>query len=116
MKLRGGTIGASPEAAPDAKAVREARVTAARRAGWEEVPAERLIPRGRGLLVDAETDACYRRYAGLTFERGSGRLLADRQTLSFYVDDAGAPVVLEKERQSWTELYARRVRQEQRRT
>lgn len=108
-RARGGRI--VDTTSPGEKAIRAARVAAARRLGWEELPETRLIPRGpRGWLVDAETDAVYVPYRGATFERGSARLVAIPTTLSYYVDDDGSPVVLERQPQTWSQIFAGQVR------
>lgn len=113
MNLR--SLTRSSEAVPDEKAVRQARVKAARRVGWEEIPKERLRPRGRGWLVDAESDRVFTIYRGATFERGSATIIPDRnRTLAFYLDDEGWPVVLEPLGRTWSEIYARHVQREQR--
>ena len=89
--------------------IRELRVSYARRAGWVEIPAERLVPRSRW-LVDEENDTLYTLFAGATFASGSATLVADRQTdLAFYVVD-GEPVVLERQAGSWSAISKRLAR------
>jgi hypothetical protein len=84
-------------------AVRDARVAAARRI-WEEIPAERLVGRGLGLLVDAQSDHVYVPCRGAIFETGSARLIDERAGLAFYVNRDGWPVALERQRGTWSEI------------
>jgi len=89
--------------------IRELRVGIARRAGWEELPARRLERRARW-LVDVETDALFLPYAGTVWQMGSARLVAEQKDLTFYVDDDGDVVVLERQPRTWSALEARRAK------
>jgi hypothetical protein len=96
----------------DDDAVRDRRVQVAR-STWTEIPRERLVARGPGLLVDAETDYVYAPFLGATFETGSASLIADKTTgLVFYLDQRGWPVVLERvlAPRTWSQIHERRVR------
>ncbi len=90
-----------------------ARADVARRCSrWHEItPAERLRPRGPGLLVDAETDLVWTRRRGLVFEPGTSSIAyaPPAAELTFYVDDDGEPVFLERAMPgTWSEHLARR--------
>lgn len=91
--------------------VRAARVAAARK-HWEEIPETRLVARGFGLLVDAETDSVYVPCRGTIFERGSARLVDERTGLAFYLDGDGWPVALERRAETWTQLAYRQARRQ----
>jgi hypothetical protein len=98
---------------PDAmlEELRAARVEVARR-NWREIaPAERLVARGLGWLVDAETDFIFVRRGGTTFEPERASLLSgEGADLWFFVDRDGDPVVLERVTSpaTWSEHVARR--------
>lgn len=65
-----------------AAAVRPARLEVARRnPKWTEIEND-LVPRGRGLLVSAETDAIYKPVRGVVFQPYSVNVIADQSCRS----------------------------------
>jgi hypothetical protein len=103
------SIGRAPRSDPAQDELRNARVAVTRRL-WEEIPEARLVARGFGQLVDAESDAVFIRAPGVIFERGSARLIDERKELAFYVDSDGWPVVLERQPETWSDITYRRAR------
>lgn len=104
--MRFGTLGvAAPASAEELARLRVER--ARRNEAWTEIPDD-LVPRPRGRLVSASTDRVYRRYAGATFVGASLEFDANRP-LSFVVRD-GDVLVLEELEQTWSELFAERVK------
>ena len=61
-------------------------------------------------MVDSESDAVFTPYKGMLFATGSSTLLADRLQLAFYLSDDGQIVPLERQQQSWSQMYAQLVR------
>lgn len=104
-------LGANQEDASDdaqrGARLRDARVAAARRVGWKELPEERLVARERW-IVDSTTDVVYALYRGAVFETSSAAIIPDRNPrLEFYLDRHGEPVVLERQPRTWSALEAR---------
>jgi hypothetical protein len=93
-------------------AVRPARLEVARRnAKWTEI-ANDLVPRARGWLVSAETDAIYRGHAGVVFAPYSVTVVADQAELYYYVDRDGDLQFLERIPGTWTEHLEKRAARE----
>lgn len=93
-------LGSNPESASDSEVragrLRDARIAAARRAAWEEIPEERLVARQRW-LVDLETSRAYSLYRGAVFETSTAAIIPDRNPgLVFYIDPDGRLTVLER--------------------
>lgn len=108
-----GTIGGSLRTEVTEEDVRQWRIDFARNnAAWEEItPAERLVPRLRDWLVDAETDLIWRVKGGEVFARGSAQSLTPALHLTFYVDRSAGVVFIERVgNQTWSEFYERRER------
>ena len=113
MRLTSAILGVSSEQRPSEAEIRRARVARARQnQRWTEIPAGRLVPRYRFWLVNAETDECFVPGRGDIFQTGTANVIADQAYLHFYVDTAGEVVFLEKQHQTWSELYAKRARGE----
>lgn len=92
------------------EAVRPERVAVARRMSkWTEIESD-LVPRGRSWLVSASTDAVYVRHPGVVFQPYSVNVIADRVELSFYVDEDGELVFLDRLGFTWSEHVERRER------
>ena len=90
--------------------IREARVTVARRcSSWTEA-ADDFVPRGRGLLVSAETDHVYTPARGVIFQTGSATIVADQAPYHFVVDDDGGLRFFERQSRTWTEQLEGRAR------
>ena len=95
-----------------AEKVRPARLEVARRQPkWTEIENDR-VPRGRGWLVSASTDAIYTPTRGVVFAPHSVNVIADRTALSFYVDDQGDLHFLEQLPGTWTEHLEKRAARE----
>lgn len=112
-RSRAGTIGAIGEARVTEEQIREARVAFARRnQAWEEIaPAERLVRRGIGWLVDAETDFIWRVKGGEVFGRGSAQALTPGLPLTFFVNPGGDVVFVERVgRKTWSQVCEQRER------
>jgi hypothetical protein len=93
-------------------AARPARLETARRnAKWTEIEND-LVPRGRGWLVSASTDAIYTPTRGVVFAAHSINVIADKTTLWFYVDDGGDLVFLEQIPGTWTEHLEKQAARE----
>lgn len=111
--MRLTTIGRAASRETPEDELRAARVEVARRA-WEEIaPAERLVARGPGWLVDSETDRIFVRRRGVTFDPGRASIFSgDGAELWFFVDRDGSPVVLERvlSPANWSEHCERRER------
>lgn len=91
-----------------AERVRPARLQAARRnAKWTEIEND-LVPRARGWLVSASTDAIYTPTRGIVFAPHSVNVIADQADLAFYVDRDGELVFLERLPFTWSEHVERR--------
>jgi hypothetical protein len=92
--------------------VRSARIEVARRnPRWTEIPEARLVRRGLGYLVDAETDLVYTLRRGETFVRGTSNSGYSDHHLAFCVDLAGEVVMLELDGSAtWSERVERRER------
>ena len=98
------------EERPREDAIREARVTVARRNGqWTEIEESALVSRGR-VLVHADSDAVYTPYRGVVFATGSTTVIADHAMLHFYVRDNGELTFLELELGTWSERVERQAR------
>ncbi len=97
--------------AHDAK-LRPKRLEVARRnAKWTEIEND-LVPRGRGWLVSAETDAIYRPARGEIFEPYSVDVVADMSELWFYADERDGELhFLERVKTpaTWSEHVARQA-------
>ena len=93
--------------------VRPARLEVARRnPKWTELEEVDLVPRGRGWLVSADTDAIYTPTRGVVFQPHSVNVIADQIELAFYVDREGDIVFLERLPFTWTEHLERRAARE----
>ena len=104
-----------PARAEHDRQVRGARLANARRqSGWTEIPQTRLVPRGRGLLVDAETDFVWVVRRGHVWEPHKATIgfVPDDAALTFYVDQHDEIVFLEQPSgpSTWSEIVARRAR------
>jgi hypothetical protein len=92
-----------------ARQVREARIEAARRNDrWTEIEAVDLVPRGRGLLVSATTDAVFKAYAGTVFQSGSVSMVSELAPLYFAVRGEELEF-FEREPGTWSERVARQA-------
>ena len=93
-------------------ALRPKRLEVARRnAKWTEIEND-LVPRARGWLVSAETDAIYTPVRGVVFQPYSTTVIADQAELSFYVDDHGDVQFLERQPGTWSAIVERRAKRE----
>ncbi|MGZ4418030.1 MAG: hypothetical protein ACXVRV_07625, partial [Gaiellaceae bacterium] len=71
---RRGTIGRSAPVAAAPDEVRQARIDYARgNSHWTEIPETRLVRRGPGWLIDADSDLVWVLRRGVAFERDGGR-------------------------------------------
>jgi hypothetical protein len=90
--------------------LRSKRIEVARRcAKWTEIDASVLVRRGR-VLVDADTDACYRPHRGMVFAPWSASLIADQAPLYFTVSPEGVLAFYELVPGSWSEQVERQAR------
>jgi hypothetical protein len=104
-----------PARAEHERHVREARLANARRqSAWTEIPEPRLVPRGRGLLVDAETDFVWVVRRGHVWEPHKATIgfVPDDAALTFTVNQNGGVVFLEQpgSLRSWSEYVERQAR------
>jgi hypothetical protein len=92
--------------------VRPARLEVARRnPKWTEIEND-LVPRGRGWLVSAETDAIYTAVRGVVFAPYSVTVIADQAELYYYADRDGDLHFLERLPGTWTEHLEKRAARE----
>ena len=92
--------------------LRPARLEAARRnPKWTEIEDD-LVPRARGWLVSAETDAIYTRVRGIVFAPYAVSVISDHAPLAFYADRDGELVFLERIPGTWTEHLEKRAARE----
>lgn len=91
--------------------LRPARLEVARRMPrWMEVEDD-FVPRGRGWLVSASTDAIYTPTRGVVFQPHSITVIADQIELSFTVVD-GVLTFYERLPFTWTEHLEKRAARE----
>ena len=94
-------------------ALRPKRLEVARRhTKWTEIEDD-LVPRGRGYLVSAATDALYTQARGVVFAPYSSNVIADQTELAFYVDREGELVFLERQPGTWSQFVAKRAKRGQ---
>ena len=92
------------------EALRPKRLEIARNISrWTKVEDD-FVPRGRGWLVSAGTDAVYEKARGVIFQPYSVNVIADHTELSYYVDGDGDLVFLERLPGTWSEYVERRER------
>jgi hypothetical protein len=94
--------------------LRPARLEVARlQTKWTEIEDD-LVPRGRGWLVSAETDAIYSMVRGVVFAPYSVTVVADQAELFYFVDRDGDLVFLERidPPRTWTEHLEKRAARE----
>ena len=90
--------------------VRPARLEVARRnPKWIEIEND-LVPRARGWLVSAKTDAIYTPVRGVVFAAHSVNVIADQAELAYYVDRDGELHFLERIPGTWTNTSSEKRR------
>lgn len=114
MTIFGGIRSDRREAA-DAAELLAARVAFARsNQAWTEIPEERLVRRGPGWLIDAESDLVYSVRRGQAFAPGGAKphFVDPAVPAVFYVSREGELVLLERcaAARTWSEVVERRAR------
>jgi hypothetical protein len=114
VRLGTSSAGLGRPPGPDERALREARVVAARRNPyWTELREAELVERPPAYLVDSESDRVFSRYRGPVFERGQERpSLQEQVGLSFYVTADNELVFLEPVpgTATWSQIVERQAR------
>jgi hypothetical protein len=94
------------------EAVRPARLEVARRnSKWTEIEND-LVPRNRGWLVSASTDAICQPVRGVVFQPWTVTVTADQAALFYFVDDDGELHFLERIPGTWTEHLEKQAARE----
>jgi hypothetical protein len=107
-----------PAEAADERALREARIAAARRNPyWTELREAELVERPPAYLVDSESDRVFTRYRGPVFTSGQARpSFQENVRLAFFVSESGELVFLEPVpgTATWSQIVEQQARRGQR--
>jgi hypothetical protein len=101
---------------PDEQELRNARVAAARRVpAWSELDPIDLVPRmGGRVVVSAESDRIFTRYAGALWQTGTATAIPDFSPL-FFTADGDRLEFYEAQPGTWTARVEQKAERERRR-